>query len=311
MNDYVTIGEIIKYYRLKKGFSQQQLADGICTRKYIGQLEKNINIPTLDIINKLSQKLQINLYDTYALMLRHHDIETHLKIEYINQNLHEDKIEHLLPFIEQCENLPEFQNGEPAQCLLYAKSVYTSNLLKQYDSAISLAIKALSINDSFDINTISPIRLYSNVELTLLNLILVNYCRLSNFSEGKKYFELIKKYLIDFFQTSHYATNRNNQFEIKLLSTITYNYFSFFKDDSNFDITNIEQTMELMKNLHCTYNLPQLLLCKTYYLAKDNRITEAKSNYTLAHHLGLYMYSYDYMIEKELEILDSYYSMLQ
>lgn len=81
MKTYITIGEIIRYYRKESGLSQEELAEGICDRKYLSHIENNKNIPTLDIINQLSNRLGINLYDSYALMLHKHDIDTYKKIE--------------------------------------------------------------------------------------------------------------------------------------------------------------------------------------------------------------------------------------
>ena len=96
MENNITIGEIIKHYRLQKHLSQEKLAQGICDRKYISHIELGKQIPTLDIVNQLSERLGINLYETYALMLRHHDIETHQKIEQLNQHFSIDKISKLI-----------------------------------------------------------------------------------------------------------------------------------------------------------------------------------------------------------------------
>jgi len=41
MNNYITIGEIIKHYRKQNGLSQETLADGICDRKYLSHIEND------------------------------------------------------------------------------------------------------------------------------------------------------------------------------------------------------------------------------------------------------------------------------
>ena len=139
MENNITIGEIIKHYRLQKKLSQEKLAQGICDRKYISHIELGKQIPTLDIVNQLSKRLGINLYETYALMLRHHDIETHKKIERLNKCQVLDKRERLIDLINQYKDLPGFQYGEPFLQLEYAKATYTSWPLGNYKQAIEIA----------------------------------------------------------------------------------------------------------------------------------------------------------------------------
>ena len=43
-DEFQSFGETLLYYRKKEGFSQEQLAEGICSREYIGQIEKGKKI---------------------------------------------------------------------------------------------------------------------------------------------------------------------------------------------------------------------------------------------------------------------------
>lgn len=308
MQNFITIGEIIKHYRKEKGLSQDALSNGICDRKHLSHIETNKCIPTLDIINQLSTKLQINLYENYALMLRHHNIETHFKIEELIKCYSPDKLKNLHSLIIEYENMPEFSSGEPLQQLLYAKCVYAANILNDHETAIQYAIEGLNVNSTFTMD--SSTRYFSNIELSLLLTIMVNLFRMGKLDEGKKYFEVIHKYIVRFFSENHYATNRNNLFELRYLSNTTYNYFLFLKDMDDFDITCIDTTLNLIKTFHSDYMLPELLLCKTYFLLKENDINNAKSLYLLAHHLGLYLYSKDFQEHIEKTTLADYYHQL-
>lgn len=310
MENYITIGEIIKHYRKEKGLSQAALADGICERKYISNIENNKNIPTLDIINQLSNRLHINLYETYALMLRHHDIDTHQKIEYLSQHFTFEKAKYLLSLIEEYEKLPGFQYGEPLQTIKYAKALYLSNAKRNFSEAIIVALEGLSIHKDFNIATPSMSLSLSNVELCLLNSIGVDYCRNNQHQEGKKYFQYLLEYVYLLYSTNHYASNRNNQFEIKILSNVVYNCFVFYRDDPEFDSEHIEKTLDILKTLHCHHKLPELLLCKAYLKYKEKQLEEAKQLYTLAHSLGLYLYTNQYVEDIEKSILRAYYHQL-
>ena len=47
---FVDFGDVLQYYRNREGLSQGQLAEGICTRVYVSQIEQNKQIPRLHII---------------------------------------------------------------------------------------------------------------------------------------------------------------------------------------------------------------------------------------------------------------------
>ena len=54
---FVDFGDVLQYYRNKEGLSQEQLAEGICTRVYVSQIEKNKQIPRVHMISAFSNKL--------------------------------------------------------------------------------------------------------------------------------------------------------------------------------------------------------------------------------------------------------------
>ena len=93
-NEHVDFGDVLRYYRKKARLSQEQLAEDVCTREYIVQIEKGGKIPTLYIVNALSRKMGINLYDAYAIIIDHNDFDTHNKIEELNEAIaaHDEKL---------------------------------------------------------------------------------------------------------------------------------------------------------------------------------------------------------------------------
>ena len=299
MDSFIKIGDLIKHYRIEKGLSQDELADEICSRKYISQLETHQKIPTLFIINALSQKLGINLYDSYAIMLQHHDIETHQQIVTLNNDLADADYDKIHVLVEEYRTLPAFQNGEPMQFLKYGESVYLSNVLLHHNQAISIAKSALPSNHLSE----AQHSYFTNIELTLLNFIAINTCRLGKLDEGKKYFEFLYTYLDKLFMKNHYIANRNNHFELRFFANLIYNDFCFFHKTSNFDDKKIDTILTLLKSLHSHFNLPELLLCKTVLLLETKQHSDAKQLYSLAHELGVYLYSQEQMDELEKKLL--------
>jgi len=58
--DYLSIGARIKYYRTKKGLSQEELADAACiSRSYYGYIERGERHASLEAIVNISNALSI------------------------------------------------------------------------------------------------------------------------------------------------------------------------------------------------------------------------------------------------------------
>lgn len=313
MLEYIAIGEIIKYHRKEMGFSQSSLSEGICSRKYIGQIESGKCFPTLFIINQLSSRLEINLYDTYALMLRHHDIDTHNKIEILNNHFNKESINELPKLIDTYSELPGFKSIEPFQYLKYAEAIYLSNVKFAYTESIGTAIKGLlkrynTINQIFQLNNH-----FSNIELSLILHISVNYGRVKNYYKGKKYLNLLYDYLSNILTKRKYELNKNYHFEQNLFCSIIYNEFVFFKKDDNNILLykKIIHAINLMNSLKNSYKLPELLLSKSFIECEMNHFDLAKKSFLQAHYIGEFQYSFEYITDIEYTILDKYYTKLK
>ncbi|WP_088042597.1 helix-turn-helix domain-containing protein [Bacillus sp. EAC] len=70
------VGEIIKFYREKKGISQSKLGEGICCKAYISRFEGGKVILSPEIISKLSERLGIDINKEIEAL---HIIELRLK----------------------------------------------------------------------------------------------------------------------------------------------------------------------------------------------------------------------------------------
>lgn len=62
------IGDIIKKYRIAHELTRKELADGICTEKYIYLIEKNERNPSPFILNDLSDRLGTDLFEYYPYL---------------------------------------------------------------------------------------------------------------------------------------------------------------------------------------------------------------------------------------------------
>ncbi|MGN0311153.1 MAG: multiprotein-bridging factor 1 family protein [Lachnospiraceae bacterium] len=306
---YSTIGEIIRHYRTSAHLSQNELASGICDRKYISKIELNKCIPTLDIINQLSDRLEINLYDSYALMLRHCNIETHKKITKLNEYFSSNQIK-LKPLIQEYSKLEEFKSGEPYQYLKYAEALYAAYVLHDFSTAIEKASEGLHVAD-FHNPSQKQVRL-SNIESNLLLSYGVNNCRINNLEIGKSAFDYLLHYLHDLLSQYHYIVNRNYHYEQNLLGLVTYNYFVFLRDFSSYEelLDQIDKALNILDSLKNAANLPDLLFCKTYLLYKLGNKDLALETYYTAHSFSMYYYKDNYA-EIETDILDDIYEQIK
>jgi len=141
------IGEVISYLRKKHNLTQQQLADKICSREYLCKLEKGAFFPTIYTIDLLSKKLNENIYEFYQEIERHNDMETHLKIQQINELISTggDNDLEIRKLIEEYENLPTFKTGESLQFIYYSKAICSYYLDKNYTEAIDFSYKGLCV----------------------------------------------------------------------------------------------------------------------------------------------------------------------
>ena len=63
----LNIGNLVKNRRLELGLTQAQVAEGICTRETISQLESNKTLPKLFVVDKVLSKLSIDKATLLAL----------------------------------------------------------------------------------------------------------------------------------------------------------------------------------------------------------------------------------------------------
>ncbi len=219
------IGEVIYYLRKKHNLTQQQLADKICSREYLCKLEKGAFFPTIYTLDLLSKRLNENIYEFYQEIERHNDIETHLKIQQINELISSggDNDLEIRKLITEYENLPTFRSGESLQFIYYSKAICSYYIDKNYTEAINFSFEGLCVyKKDFKLeNWIDYI--YTNVELTLINLMASSYCRCDDSDTGLSIYHDMLKYLEKYLSRSLYDIHSTGHFYINLYTNVAYN----------------------------------------------------------------------------------------
>lgn len=109
-------GEIIKFYRIKAGLTQEELGKGICSSKHVGKIERGNTSYSSEIISLFSKRLQIDIqkeimnfenvenklqnWHTAIIKLRMNDVEKYKKdlekSPFINSTKYDAKYQLLL-----------------------------------------------------------------------------------------------------------------------------------------------------------------------------------------------------------------------
>lgn len=275
MTDKFThIGEVISYLRKEQNMSQSELADDICSREYISQLEKGLKFPTTYMINQFCDKLDVNIYEEYALLLQHGGFEQHQMIMTINDHIEPEKGHLLLDLATEYENSGVPIEGELLQHICYAKALYYGNIDRQIEKAIQYCLEGIHYHyRNFDFsNSFESYRL-SNIEINLLQCLFNQYYRIGN-SElsliGKKH---LFSYLRQKLNTNHYIVHKRLHFELVGLALLTHNIFLHGQNILPLDelLSMVNTSISLLKKYGYSENLPSLLFDRTciYYKMGD------------------------------------------
>jgi transcriptional regulator with XRE-family HTH domain len=120
---YVKIGHRVKAFRKEKGYSQDELAAGICSRQTVSLLENGQHVPSVDIIQKIADRLGIPLHEIVVDEVRGLEAKVQLEIAqvYTERGEYADAFP-LLEELERREDLLEFVRRDlmicQAECLM-------------------------------------------------------------------------------------------------------------------------------------------------------------------------------------------------
>ena len=309
-NDIPNFGEAIKYYRVLAKMTQEQLADNICAREYIGKVEKGKQVPTLFIVNAMSEKLGINLFDAFALMMEHNDFDTHQKIEALNDAIASRDAKKAYELASTYASLPGFGCGAPLQYLKYVFSLYYSNELHDFEKSIQYAKEGLTVSDHVDPNE-PPTSHLSVSDMVLLLTLSVSLCRCKRLDEGKKYFKYLHDCTALRCRENRYIANRNRRFDINMYALTTFNLCEFFPDDVEENLALLNDSIGLLEEFKSTEKQSELLIYKSKYLYASGRTQDAKIAFNAGYYTYILRHSEEEAIKFSKRILEERFDILK
>lgn len=307
----IQIGTAIRYLRKQNHLTQEQLAKGICSAKYIYLLEKNLCSPTIDILIQLSGKLKTDIYSCYQDICKAGSIITYEKLELLNDCLNSSDYISSYHYAQQWKNLPEFQFGHPMQCLQYAFSSY---MLYQgeYKTAMQYALHGLQVNHP----TINESNIiiqkgvpFSNIELILINCVATSYSKQNNLPHAHSIFLYLIDYLRPYLILSTAAIHQSYHFHIAFFCMITANllYIQQILGYTEGSLTLLDEAINTCKRLSYSNFLHILLEEKAIYYYKHHNPNMAKQFFNQAAIIQLYSSKSEISQEKYLQNIQKKY----
>lgn len=272
------IGSIIKQFRTSHNITLASLADGICTKDHLCSVEHDRSQPSFYLLDQLSKRLNVNLYEYYNTIMLFESIEAYSLSNEIFKYISNYELIELKYFINQHETNEIFQKGEPRKNLLYGKAV-VENEFGNYQESLDICLNILS-SENIDFHEASlDIKLYNHVELLILNLTAINYHCLNRFDEALHIYDIIHIQLSHILSHETYELYQNLYFETKLFLNVSSNLALLKINNEKFieaeKIINIAlDTAQKMKLIHCHC---ELLFGKCTIFYYTNRIEQAKS----------------------------------
>ena len=307
---FVDFGDVLRYYRTKAKLSQEQLAEGICTRVYVSQIEKNKQIPTLYMISAFSNKMGINLFDAYGLIIEHNDFDTHNKIELLNEAIHDCDDKRVYELAKEYAALPGFSSGAPLQSIKYAFSLYYSNVLHDYEKSIAYATEGLAVSGIPDAD-MTPTPMLSVMDLCLLLGKSVDLCRNGQLEEGRKYMEYMHESVRLRLTQNRYIANRNLRFDTNIFALTTFNICEFFPDDIENNMKIIEKAIALLYDHRSSNMQGELQLYEARYLYEMGDLEGAHDCFNAGYYLLVRQKSRETAEKTAREILEERFESLR
>ncbi len=157
----IDIGELIKSERKKRGLTQADLADDLCTIATLSRIENGLHVPKADVLFGLLERLEISEYKLLGPMLDDSDFDAkvHFLKEKIERLCSEDNWVELRTCLDELIGMDIGYNPTDKQFLVVYETIYNYENgrrdLIHFDelcSAINLTVSDFSIDALIDFN---------------------------------------------------------------------------------------------------------------------------------------------------------------
>ncbi|MBO4616378.1 MAG: helix-turn-helix transcriptional regulator [Lachnospiraceae bacterium] len=296
-------GEMLKYYRIKRGLSQRDLENAYYTRKHIGNVEKGKTIPTIEFVNNLSKLLSIDLYATYSKAVNFQSFEAFLLDAKINEAIKAERYSEVKELVSIAQERKDFAEGEAGKVLCYAKALLLSQD-RNFEAALEMDKKGLDIHiDKPEFSQAADDN-YSTIDNALYIGYVVNLARLGKEKEAVAVINEQISRLRRLLDEDIYVFQQNREMWLMALAGFTYNKYVLSISEEQEIKQNIDFCSSLMIKNKVIYLLPELLVAKAAILMAEGKQLEANALYKTAIEVGTLFGESESFAEKAKSIVN-------
>ena len=198
------IGEIIRQKRTELGLKQCQLCAGICEPTTMSRIESGKQMPGLNTLKNLLQRLGLSDERYYALVSKNEMQIADLQTEIVSANVFKDS-QRGLPKIAELEELADPDDHLLHQFILRSKASLGKRedgqiVAYSLDEKLDMLFKAIRLTvPNFDIDAIEE-GLYSIDEVKVINHIATVYSDLKQHEKAIRIYDQLLQYVNKHFQ---------------------------------------------------------------------------------------------------------------
>lgn len=198
------IGEIIRQKRTELGLKQCQLCEGICEPTTMSRIESGKQMPGLNTLKNLLQRLGLSDERYYALVSKNEMQIADLQTEIVSANVFKDS-QRGLPKIAELEELADPDDHLLHQFILRSKASLGKRedgqiVAYSLDEKLDMLFKAIRLTvPNFDIDAIVD-GLYSIDEVKVINHIATVYSDLKQHEKAIRIYDQLLQYINKHFQ---------------------------------------------------------------------------------------------------------------
>ena len=283
------IGDLVKYYREERGMSQADLSEKDCSRESIVKIETGKNVPKIETIALLSEKLNVNLFGAISAVYAHNDLRTHLLCREGDEALNSEDMDKLERWLVEIDGKGDFSKGEPKQLVFYAKALIEFNK-GNYEGAKENLLKGIQIRHQEFPEKLDENARFNNKEYAMIMAYAVTLERCNEKKAGADILRFEKNHIEKLLSMKDFFDDTTKGFLCNMMSSCLYNRYCIEPELSIELYNEIDAAIDNQKESKRVFNLPDLLFCKAALLANMGELKEARDTYNTALVFGNFYY---------------------
>lgn len=286
--NYNHFGELLKEIRTSNNLTLNELSKDICTTRHLSRIEKGESQPSVYVLHHLSKKFNMDLQEFYRIDYTSGSFENKRLRLKIGELIAKGKDDTLEKLIYELETNKDFKEGENLQYILYGKAICSVYIDEDFEQSNLYCLEGIRIEDpTFSIETMEK-NLYSNVSLTLINLMGSNYDKMKKGKLSIQIFEKLMIILDNYIQNNPFPMYRSVDIEKKMYQIISFNLSKIHMNNKNYEksLEFVNKGIDFSIKENYMRFLPELLARKSRLLLEMSQLQKSKETYKIC--LSLY-----------------------